>query len=440
MTKEEKYSIARWAMEHALQKGAREARVAISNTNSSEIEVREEQIDKLQEANRVRMRIHLYVDNRYSSIATNRLNNKGELCRFIEEAITGTRYLAEDPLRTLPDPDLYYKGGGEDLATVDREFSAVDPQQKIDHAFAIEREVQDPDNRVISVTSSYSDNISGSVIVASNGFGGDRENSYYYMRASVSVKDGESRPRGYWSETSLFHKELVKEGIGRQALRRALDKIGQEKIASGNMTMIVENRVAGNNLVQPLISSLNGSSIQQKNSFLIGMKGQRIGSELMTLTDDPFIVSGRASRFFDSEGLATRNRKIVENGTLKNYYIDTYYSKKLEMEPTSGETTNLIFQPGERDLEGLIASVERGILVTGFNGGNSNGSTGDFSYGIEGFLVEEGNLVRPVAEMNVSGNFRQLWNKLVAAGNDVYTGSSWRLPSLVFENVGFSGI
>jgi len=439
MTKEEKYNIAKWAMEHALKNGAQHARVSISNNNSSQIEVRDEKIDKLEEANRNSMRINLYVDNRYSGISTNRLNNKEELGRFIEEAIAGTRYLSEDEFRTLPNEELYYKGGGEDLKTMDQRFASVDPQQKINHAYAIEKEILGKDDRIISVTATYNDEMSGNVMVASNGFEGDTENSSYSLRASVSVKSGEARPRGSWRESSIFHSDLIKNGIGEEALKRALDKLGQKKIQSGTMPMILENRQAGRTL-QPLISALNGSSIQQKNSFLIDMKGEKIGSDLMTIIDDPFIVSGRGSRLFDGEGLATKKRTIIDRGVLKEYYIDTYYGKKLEMEPSSGSTTNLVFQPGNKNLEALIASLDKGIFVTGFNGGNSNGSTGDFSYGIEGFLVENGKLAQPVSEMNITGNFKQIWNDLVAVGNDVYTGSSWRLPSLVFDNIDFSGI
>lgn len=438
MTKEEKYNIAKWAMEHALKSGADAARVSISNNNSSTVEVREEKIDKLEEANRNSMRINLYVNNRYSSISTNRLSNKEELGRFIDEAIAGTGYLSEDEFRTLPDPELYYKGGGEELRTVDPGFETHDPQQKIDQAFAIEKEVLGKDDRIISVTATYRDGLSGNVMVASNGFEGDRENSYYSLVASVSINDGDSRPQGYWYESSIFHGELPDEGIGTQALKRALDKLGQKKIKSGAMPMIVENRLAGR-ILDPVISALNGSSIQQKNSFLIDMKGNRIGSDLMNILDDPFIVSGRGSRLYDSEGLATRRRSIVDGGVLNNYFIDTYYGKKLEMEPTSGETTNLVFKPGEKDLAGLLAEVGYGILVTGFNGGNSNGSTGDFSYGIEGFLVENGKPTQPVSEMNITGNFKEIWNNLMAVGNDVYTGSSWRLPSLVFDKISFSG-
>jgi PmbA protein len=439
MTKEEKYTIAKWAMEHAVQNGAQQARVIIYNDNSSQVEVRDEKIDKLQESNRNGMQISLYVDNKFSSISTSRITNREELSKFIEEAIAGTRFLAEDEFRKLPDPSRYYKGGGPDLKTVDPLFSEIDPQQKVQDAFNLEKEARGKDERIISVTSSYRDGLSGMVMVSSNGFEGDSENSYYSLSTSVSVTDGVARPQGSWNESSIFSNELVRRDIGTKAMKRALDRLGQAKIASGKMPMIVENRMAGMTL-QPLISALSGSAIQQRQSFLIGMLGEKIGSGLMTIVDDPFIVSGRGSRLFDGEGMATELRSVVDAGILKTYYIDTYYAGKLDMEATSGSTTNLVFEPGEKDLEGMLADIDRGILVTGFNGGNSNGATGDFSYGIEGFLVEKGTLVKPVAEMNITGNFKSLWQNLVAVGSDVDPSRSWRMPSLVFDRVDFSGI
>jgi PmbA protein len=439
MTKEEKYNIAKWAMDHALKNGAQQARVSIYNDNSSQVEIRDEKIDKLQESNRSGMRINLYVDKRYSSISTSRITDKEELGRFIAEAIKGTRFLAEDEFRTLPDPVRYYKGDGPDLKVYDKHFQDVDPQQKVSDAFALEKEVLGTDERITSVTASYNDGMSGSVMVTSNGFEGDSENSFYALVASVSVSDGNARPQGYWFESSIFNDRLIRKGIGEKALKRAVDRLGQAKIASGRMPMIVENKLAGRAL-QPLVSALNGSSIQRKESFLIDMLDEKIGSDLLVLEEDPFIISGRGSRLFDSEGIATQKRSVFEKGVLKTYFLDTYYGKKLGMEPNSGSTTNLVLQPGEKDLPGLLADIPRGILVTGFNGGNSNAATGDFSYGIEGFLVEKGELVKPVAEMNITGNFLQLWKDLVAVGSDPDLSQSWRVPSLVFDNVDFSGI
>ncbi|MDO4756117.1 MAG: metallopeptidase TldD-related protein, partial [Parabacteroides sp.] len=97
-------------------------------------------------------------------------------------------------------------------------------------------------------------------------------------------------------------------------------------------------------------------------------------------------------------------------------------------------------QMGNKDTNGLIASVNKGILITGFNGGNCNSSTGDFSYGIEGFLIEKGKLTQPISEMNVTGNMITLWNNLIEVGNDPRLFSSWQIPGLLFDNVDFSGL
>ena len=438
MTKEEKYILAKWAMNHALENGAKQASVSISNSQSSSVEVRDEKIDKLEQAIQSSLSIRLFVDGKYSAHSTNRMK-KEDLARFIEEAIEGTKYLSEDEFRTLPEPELYYKEGGKSLNTLDPDFNKIDPQEKIDLAFATEKEVLGKDERIISVSAGYYDGLNERVMVTSNGFEGDTSNSYYGLYSSVSVKSGDARPESSWSESAIFFNKLKKDKISKKALKRALDKIGQEKLESGKMAMVVENRQVGR-IFGPLISALNGSAIQQKRSFLIDKLEEKVVSEKITLIDDPFIVSGRGSRLFDGEGLATKKRKVFDKGVLKTYFIDTYYGKKLEMDPTGGSTTNLVFETGTKDIDGLVASVKKGILVTGFNGGNCNDTTGDFSYGIEGFLIENGKLSQPVSEMNITGNMKDLWSNIGEIGNDVNKNSSWLTPSVLFEGVDFSGI
>jgi PmbA protein len=97
-------------------------------------------------------------------------------------------------------------------------------------------------------------------------------------------------------------------------------------------------------------------------------------------------------------------------------------------------------ESGEKNLEALIAETADGILVTSFLGGNSNSTTGDFSFGIQGMLIENGKPVQPINEMNISGNLKNLFQALVEIGNDIYPYSSYHCPSLKFEGVDFSGI
>jgi PmbA protein len=193
-------------------------------------------------------------------------------------------------------------------------------------------------------------------------------------------------------------------------------------------------------LLSPVIGAMSGSAIQQKNSFLMDKSDQKVFSANVSIVDEPHLIRSSGARYFDNEGVATRHQNIFEAGVLKTYFIDTYIGKKLNLPQTISSPSILNMPPGNKNLDGLIASVDKGILVTGFNGGNSSSTTGDFSYGIEGFLIEKGKLAQPVNEMNITGNMVTLWNNLVETGNDTRMDSSWRIPSLLFDNVDFSGI
>lgn len=426
-------------MDYALKNGCQAAKLVLYSNSNASFELRDAKMDKLQQASESGLSISLYVDGKYGSYSTNRLDKK-ELESFIRNGIESTRYLAEDEARVLPDSSRYYKGGKPDLQLFDDKFYNLNPDDKVAIARAAAEEVLGKDERIISVGSSYSDGEEASYRLTSNGFEGESKSTWFSVSADVAVKgEGEARPSSYWYDSAMFYDKLKKSGIGTKALERVLKKMGQRKAASGKYTMVVDPMNAGQ-LLSPLLSALYGSALQQKSSFLLNKLNTKVGSEKLNLMDEPHLIGARGARYFDNEGVATERRPIFENGTLKTYFIDTYNSKKMGVEPTISSPSLLILQPGNKDLDGLVADVQKGILVTGFNGGNSNKSTGDFSYGIEGFLIENGKLVQPVNEMNVTGNMITLWSSLVAVGNDPRLSSSWRIPSLVFDGVDFSGL
>jgi len=438
MNKNEKYALADMVMNHALKNGAEQVSVSINNSRSSNIEIRDQKIDKLTESIRNSLTIRLFVDKKYSAHSTNRMKEK-ELFRFVDEALAATRFLAEDEFRSLPDPELYYKGGSADLNVMDPKLDSVEAKTKIDLAAQVMNEAFQKDDRIISVSSYYSDNISDRVFVTSNGFKGDSNGSNISLSAEVSVNGGTGRPSAYWYENAIFFDKLNSTDVGKKALERALQKIGPKKIKSGKYPVVIENRTI-TSILSPLYSALLGSSIYNKQSFLIGKENKPVASQKLTIIDDPFIPSGFGSQLFDNEGLAAIKRPIIEEGILRNFYIDNYYGRKLKMKPTSGDTSNMIFKTGEKDLAGMIQEIKKGILITGFNGGNCNGSTGDFSYGIEGYFIENGKIIHPVNEMNISGNMNQFWLNLVETGNDVLENESIKTPSMMFDNIDFSGI
>jgi PmbA protein len=438
MNTNEKYEIADLVIKHALKCGADEVAVAISDSASSSIEIREKKIDRLQESISNGLSLTLYVQKKYSSHSTNHLK-KADLLKFVEGAVAATKFLSEDEFRYLPEADRYYKGGGSDLQTMDLSIASLDPKQKIELARQAENEIFGTDPRIISITSSYFDSVSSDVFVTSNGFKGESDGSFAGLSASVSIKGETGRPQDYWGEYAIYFNDLVKSGIGKKALERTLKKLDPKKIASGKYPMVVDNLVMGN-LLGPLVSAMTGSSMYQKNSFLIGKANTKIASEKLTITDDPLVPKGFGSRHFDQEGINAIKREVIENGILKNYFIGTYYGRKLNLPPTTIGPSNLVFRTGDKDQAALIKSVKKGVFVTGFNGGNCNGSTGDFSYGIEGFYIENGELVHAVNEMNISGNMNTFWNTLAELGNDPYKYGSFLSPTMLFDNMDFSGL
>jgi PmbA protein len=440
MITEKGKQLAQWAVEYALKNGCRAVRLSVYNNSNTSFEIRDMKMDKLQQASENGLSVQLFTDGRFGSISTNRLE-KEELERFIKNGIESTRYLAEDNARTLPDASLYYKGGRPDLQLYDRTFTRLQPDDKVALAMHVCDEITGKDKHVISSASSYSDGESFSYRIASNGFEGETAGSYFSLSGEASIKgEGDARPSSCWYESSLYLDTLPKDGIGRKALERALQKLGQRKTASSRMPVVVDC-INASRLLSPVINAIYGSSVQQKDSFLPEDKtGKRVFSDKMTLTDEPHLVRSAGARYFDNEGVATRKMTVFDAGILNTYYIDTYYANKLKVPQTVGSPSILTMPPGTKDLNGLVQSVGRGILVTGFNGGNCNSTTGDFSYGIEGFLIENGRLTQPVNEMNMTGNMIELWSRLAETGNDARPSSSWRIPSLLFDKVDFSGM
>jgi len=440
MITNEQKELARRAMEYALKNGCQACRVGIYGGSETSFDVRDTQLDKLQQAEESQMVIYLFVDGRYGSISTNRMD-KNELETFIRNGIASTRFLAEDAARQLPDASLYFKGGNDNqLELYDETVSTVSPDEKLKLANTTAAEIYGTDSRLISVTAGYSDGENFSYIVDSNGFEGSGASSSFGLSAEAAVKgDGDARPSSYWYDQSLFWSDLKKTDIGKKALERALQKIGQAKMKSGKYPMLVDNMVAGT-LLRPVISALNGASLQQKNSFLLDKKGQKVVSVNMTLIDDPLMPKTIGAKCFDREGIASQKRMIFDKGVLNTYFIDTYNANKMKMDVTTGAPSVVRFELGIKNLSEMISKLDKAIYVTGFNGGNCNSSTGNFSYGMEGFWIEGGELKQPVAEMNITGDMLTLWSNLVGVGNDPVHFSSWQMPTLLFEGVDFSGL
>ncbi len=437
---------AQRALDTVMKLGAQACRVTMNFGIQNSFSALDGNLENLQNANDRNLYIQIISNERYGAYSTNRLN-KEELDEFIQQAMKTNAYLTPDSCRSLPPQELCWKGDGVDLEQFDPYILQMDPQKKKEIAFEVMNEIYGTNKKIVSVNTEYGDMLEYQYMIDSQGFEGDSLQSNFTVSAECSVKGrGKARSEGWWYESSLYYKDFSFEGCGKKALERALGKLNPKEHAGGKLNMIVDN-MSASRLVSPIFQALNGSNIQQRNSFLLNKKGEKVFSEKMTLIDNPHWVGMSGSRYFDGDGLATKPMDIIRNGVVETYFINSYSANKMGIDPTVESASVPYFsleefEPGLRNLNytDMMKIMCSGILVTGFNGRNCNGLTGDFSYGIEGFYFDNGEILFPVREMNISGNIVSLWQNIALIGNDARTCSRWLIPSLAFENVDFTGI
>ena len=444
MKKEKQMSfpeLTEWVIDRTLKAGAKDCRISLSKRRFVEINYRERKPDTLKEATIRNLNLGVYVDNRYANQSTPDIR-LSSLESFITGLIESARVMEEDPFRSLPDP-VYYSGRTEaDLQKTDPGYDQLSPEerhsiiQKAENACTVKG-----GQKVISVEAGEYDEKYEEYVRTSNGFEASSHGTVFQLGASMYGQDeGDRRPTGYQYSVATHLADLTApEQIGTEAAIRTFDLFGAKKISTTKLPVIIENRVV-QVLLGFLLGPLSGRSIQQKRSCFANKKGEKIGSDLLTLTDDPFISRGLGSKLYDDDGFPTKRRNIISGGILNDFLIDWYYSKKLECEPTSGSYANLIIPPGNRSVEAITKDLPKCLLITDFLGGNSNSTTGDFSIGIFGKLFEKGQFRQNIAEMNIADNQLSFWNKLIEVSNDPWLSSSVRVPSLVFEEIVVSGI
>ena len=437
-------TLIREALDFAQKSGAQKASATLSVSSEDLVATLNGEIDRITRCQDRSLSLCLFVDGRFGSFSTNKLEEKA-LHDFILKAIGTVRMLAEDPCRDLADPSRTCRTAlkGDELDAVDPCRNGITPETRRQAALdaSVFKTPTPPEYQIVSEEGEYSDSIYEVVLMDTNGlFCRQTETSFDYGVEITIEADGEKYSGYAWDSWSRF-SDLDSAACGRQALGKAVAQIGSSPAGSVKYTMVLDSECASR-AISPVLRALSGYQIQQSNSFLMDSIGKNIFPKGLTVLDDPHIKGNVCSKLFDSEGAATTPHAIIEGGVVKEYFINTFIGNKLGMAPTVEDPVrpHVLPYPYEGlDRDAILKMCGDGILVTDFNGGNSNPATGDFSYGIEGFLFKDGKIVRPVSEMLVTGNFLTLWQGFKAAGSDARQCMSKLVPTLAFENVDFSG-
>jgi PmbA protein len=363
--------------------------------------------------------------------------------RLVEDVIELAKLSQPDPFAGPPDPSLLSKSEQHvDLDVYDPKMDALTAAEALVRAKDGEDAALNYDPRITNSEGATFTRASGeSVLVTSGGFRGTTRGTYASLVVSPVADDADGKKRSGYHWAAKRHLAELEEarGVGEEAARRTLRKLGASKIASCEMPVVFDPDTA-RSLLGLLASCVNGGSIWRRSSYLLERLGTKVASDLVTVIDDPLIPKAPGSRPFDGEGLLSRRNVVVENGVLKTYLMDTYAAKKLSMESTASasrgssggvgaSTTNFVLQPGTISREQLLKDTQRGLYVTEMMGFGFNAVTGDFSRGASGFLIEDGELTQPVSEVTISLNLDEILQRIDAVADDLDLRTSTASPT-----------
>ncbi len=438
-------SIAEYCRDFCLRNGADKVRVTLTKSLMDLTGILNGEIDKTARALDRSIQLAIFADGRFGTFSSNRLDKEG-LEEFILKAISTVKMLEADPCRNLPAPERLAKdaASGNELELYDPHYESLESNWRRDFSLGTSiwarKESIENGFRIIAEEGEYSDSVFDSLTIDSQGLYARHMETSFEIGYEVTVEDKDgNRFSSYWWDASPLLKDLKAVDCAEKAALRAAAQIGPEGIGSGKYAVLVDAECASK-LLTPVLNALGGYALQQKNSFLEGALEKKIFPEVLDIWDCPREKGQTGSRLFDSEGVGTRTAPIIEKGVVKQYFLNTYVAAKMGMEPTVEDATRVVVKPiGEcKTADDLLAKVRDCIYVTGFNGGNSNTSTGNFSYGIEGFLVKDGKIVCPLREMLMTGDFITLWNSIFATADDARPCMSKLIPTLAFANVDIS--
>jgi PmbA protein len=294
---------------------------------------------------------------------------------------------------------------------------------------------------------------SGRVLLAtSGGFQGEYPSSSFSMSVSPIAtepgRDGMQRDSWYAVQRNFARLESP-ESVGKEATRRTVRRLGARKVSTKRAPVIFDQDTAGS-LLSHLCSAASGYALYKGASFLIGQLGNRLAPDAITIHDDGRLPGGLGSRPFDGEGLPTRKTVVMDRGVLKSYLLDTYSARKLGLASTGnawrgiGESpsvgaTNFYLVPGSTTPEEMIRSVKDGLYVTELIGFGVNMVTGDYSRGVAGIWIENGELAYPVEEITIAGNLKQMFADIEIVGNDLEFRGRIASPTLKISEMTIAG-
>lgn len=433
----------------AVAQGASAAEVILREGVEFSVSVRLGSVETLKESASKGLGLRVLCNGRQASVSSSDFSSDG-IANLISTAVTLAQATSVDDTLGLPEAEELATEW-PDLNLFDQAVLDLSAETKISMALAAEQAARDFDGRIVNFEGGGLDSVSGRTILANSlGFAGEYSGTFVSLATVPVAEENGHLQRDWWYDSRRALAKLESpESIGRRAAERTIRKLGGRKVKTQSCPVVYDPIVAQRFLGE-IFSAVSGDAVFRKSSFLVGKLEEPIAVPGLTVIDDGRLPGAAGSRPFDGEGLPTRRTLVIENGILKNYLLNTYTAKKLNLKSTGNASrglvgapsvgvNNLYMQAGPYSPEEIVGSVKNGFYVTELIGFGVNTVNGDYSQGASGVWIEDGKLTFPVEEVTVASNLKDMLMNLEMIGNDLDFRGRVTAPTIKFSQMTMSG-
>ena len=427
----------------AKEKGIESIQVYYAGGTNFDIEVLKGSVEKYTIADSAKLTVKGIYNGKMGRVSTEVINE--DVFDFIVDSIIASAKAIDS------EDEVFIYEGDKEYTKVEglfnKELQEVPAAQKIEDTKRFEKLVMEQDERIKMVQAFYGEGTTKVSIQNSKGLNLTKEVNNSALGAFIIASDGKDQRTTYEYKLTNDYNEFNLEEMAKRGAEKACAQLGAAPVESGEYEILLENS-ASCSLLAPHVTMFSAESVQKNVSLLKGKVGQVIGNELITLVDDPFKKNSAKSGSFDDEGVATKYKELIQKGTLTGYLHNLKTAKKDNTGSTGNgflngiSTTNFYFLEGTTEYDEAVKSMKKGLIITDLAGTHAgcNAVSGDFSLQASGFLVENGEIVRPVALITVAGNYLKLLQEVTHVCNDLYFNFGFvGSPSLKIKSLQVSG-
>lgn len=425
--------IAQKVIQAAAAKGAQETEIWSYNTVGNSLEVRNGQLETLEFNQDSHLGINVYFEQRKGTVSINDLTESAAM-KGLEAACNIAQYTEPDPYSGLVDAQ-YMARDFRDLS-LDHPYNLT-LEDMLSIALNAESSALKAKHIKQSEGANFYSHRSLSCYANSHDFlGMNRTTRYGLSNVLIGETDKGMIRDGYYTLGRDYTDLMDAQQVGENAASRVQQKLEQGECRSGQFPVIFNPEVA-RGLWSHLLGALKGGALYQRSSFMLDKLGQKILPSDINIVDDPFILKGLGSSNYDSDGVATCQRTIVDSGQLDGYFLSGYSARRLGMTTTgnAGGIHNILIEGMKKPLETLLKDMGTGLLVTEVMGQGVNIVTGNYSRGASGFWFENGEIQHYVQEITIAGNLEQMFESIVGLGDDIDPRSSILTGSVAIEKM-----